>query len=134
MSVTDPIADALTIIRNASRGKKETAIVRASKLTGQILEILKKERFILDYRLIEDKEKGQGSYKVYLKFQKGKVPAITGIKKCSTPGRRFYATAKKAPKVYGGLGVSILSTSRGILTDEEARSQNVGGELLCQVW
>lgn len=132
MSVTDPIADALTIIRNASRGKKDSAEVRGSKLTGQILEILKKERFIQDFRFVEDKK--QGFYKVYLKFHKGKVPAITGIKRCSTPGRRFYATAKKTPKVYGGLGVSVLSTSKGLLTDEQARSQNIGGELICQVW
>ncbi len=132
MSVTDPIADALTIIRNGSRAGKETADIRASKLTGQILEILKKERFIQDFRLVEDKK--QGFYKVYLKYQKGKVPAITGIKRCSNPGRRLYKTADSVSKVYGGLGVAILTTSKGLLTDEEARTQNIGGELLCQVW
>lgn len=132
MSVTDPIADALTIIRNASRASKESADIRASKLTGQILEILKKERFIQDFRLVEDKK--QGFYKVYLKYQKGKVPAITGIKRCSNPGRRLYKTADSVSKVYGGLGVAILTTSKGLLTDEEARTQNIGGELLCQVW
>lgn len=132
MSVTDPIADALTIIRNASRASKESAQIRASKLMGQILEILKKERFIQDFRFVEDKK--QGFYKIYLKYQKGKIPAITGIKKCSNPGRRVYSPSRDVAKVYGGLGISILSTSKGILTDEEARTQNIGGELLCRVW
>lgn len=132
MSLTDPIADALTIIRNANRAKKESAQVRASSEIGKILEILKKERFIQDFRFVDDKK--QGFYKVYLKFHKGKVPAITGIKKVSLPGRRCYITTKNATKVYGGLGVAILSTSKGILTDEEARTLNVGGELICQVW
>ena len=132
MSVTDPIADALTIIRNASRASKESANVRASKLIGRIMEILKKERFIQDFRFVEDKK--QGFYKVYLKYQKGKVPAITGIKRCSNPGRRLYKTADSVSKVYGGIGVAILTTSKGLLTDEEARTQNIGGELLCQVW
>lgn len=132
MSVTDPIADALTIIRNASRAAKETADIKGSKLTGQILEILKKERFIQDFRFVEDKK--QGFFKVYLKYQKGKIPAITGIKKCSNPGRRLYKSADSISKVYGGLGVAILTTSKGLLTDEEARAQKVGGELLCQVW
>jgi len=132
MSVTDPIADALTIIRNASRASKESADVRASKLIGRIMEILKKERFIKDFRFVEDKK--QGFYKVYLKYHKGKVPAITGIKRCSNPGRRLYKTADSVSKVYGGIGVAILTTSKGLLTDEEARTQNIGGELLCQVW
>jgi small subunit ribosomal protein S8 len=132
MSLTDPIADALTIVRNASRAKREAAEVKASKLTGRILEILKRERFIQDFRFVDDKR--QGFYKVYLKFHKGKVPAITGIKRCSSPSRRTYIATRNTKKVYGGLGVAILSTSKGILTDEEARSQKVGGELLCQVW
>jgi small subunit ribosomal protein S8 len=132
MSLTDPIADALTVIRNASRARQESTEVKASKLIGHILEILKKERFIQDFRFLDDKK--QGFYKVYLKYQKGKVPAITGIKRCSKAGRRIYTTSKGMGKVYGGLGVSILSTSKGIVTDEEARGQNIGGELLCQVW
>jgi len=132
MSLTDPIADALTVIRNASRAKKESAELKASKLTGHVLEILKKEHFIKDFRFMDDKK--QGSYKVYLRYQKGKVPAITGIKRYSTPGRRMYKAASKIGKVYGGLGVSILTTSKGLLTDEEARNQNIGGELICQIW
>ncbi|MBI4335151.1 MAG: 30S ribosomal protein S8 [Candidatus Omnitrophica bacterium] len=132
MSVTDPIADALTIIRNASRAKKEEAMVRGSKFIGGVLEILKKERFIRDLRFIEDKK--QGFYKVYLRYQKGKVPAISGIERVSNPGGRIYADTGKIQKVFGGLGVAILSTSKGLLTDEEARTQNVGGELICRVW
>lgn len=132
MSVTDPIADALTIIRNASRARKESAEVKASKLLGQILEIFKKERFIQDFRFVDDKK--QGFYKVYLRYQKGNIPAITGIRKMSVPGLRRYVTKTKVPKVYGGLGVAIVTTSRGVFTDEEARALNVGGELLCQIW
>jgi len=132
MSLTDPIADALTIIRNASRASKENAEVRASKLIGQILGILKKERFIQDFRFVDDKK--QGFYKIYLRYQKGKVPAITGIKKCSIPGRRSYIASKGIGKVFGGIGISIVSTSKGLLTDDEARGQNVGGELICKVW
>ena len=132
MSLTDPIADALTIIRNASRTKRETAEVKASKLIGQILEVLKKEHFIKDFRFVDDKK--QGFYKVYLKLQKGKIPAITGITRVSRAGRRFYVTKEELPKVYGGLGVAIVSTSKGIMTDEEARNSNVGGEFLCKIW
>jgi small subunit ribosomal protein S8 len=132
MSVTDPIADALTIIRNASRANKESAEVKGSKLTGQILDILKRERFIQDFRFVDDKK--QGFFKVYLKYHKGKVPAITGIKKYSNPGRRLYVKSNDTHKVFAGLGVAIVSTSKGLLTDEEARGQNVGGELLCKVW
>lgn len=132
MSLTDPIADALTIIRNASSASKENAEVRASKLIGQILGILKKERFIQDFRFVDDKK--QGFYKIYLRYQKGKVPAITGIKKCSIPGRRSYIASKGIGKVFGGIGISIVSTSKGLLTDDEARGQNVGGELICKVW
>lgn len=132
MSVTDPIADALTIIRNATRAKKESAEVKASKLIGKILEILKKERFIQDFRFVDDKK--QGAYKVYLKLQKGKIPAITGIERISVPARRRYVTKQDVPKIYAGLGIAILSTSKGVLTDEEARNLHVGGELICRVW
>lgn len=132
MSLTDPIAEALTIIRNASRARKEEATVRASKIVGQILEILKKERFIKDYRFIDDKK--QGFYRIYLKYQKGKVPAITGIKKISKPGLRRYAKKEETKKLLAGLGITILTTSKGILNDIDARSQGVGGEIICEVW
>lgn len=135
MSVTDPIADALTIVRNASSAKRESAQVKASKIIGQIFEILKKERFIQDFRFVGEKtETSQGFYKVYLKYQKGNVPAISGIKKISLPGRRRYIKKDDIPMVYGGLGISILSTPKGILNDKDAREVNVGGELICQVW
>jgi len=132
MSLTDPIADALTMIRNGSRARKESVEVKASKLLAEILDILKKQGFIKEYRFIDDKK--QGSYKVYLKYHKGKVAAITGIKKLSLPGRRFYIAKEDIPKVYGGLGIAILSTSKGVMSDTDARNQNVGGELLCEVW
>ncbi|NQU73366.1 MAG: 30S ribosomal protein S8 [Candidatus Omnitrophica bacterium] len=132
MSLTDPIAEALTRIRNANQAKKESAEVRASKLIGQVLEILKRERFIKDFRFIDDKK--QGSYKVYLKFRKNKLPVITGLKRVSLPGLRRYVKKEDVKKVYGGLGMSILTTSKGILTDDDARNQGVGGEVLCDVW
>ncbi len=132
MSLTDPLADALTIIRNASRARRESAEIKASKLIGQVLEILKKERFIQDFRFLDDKK--QGSYKVYMKYHKDKVPAITGVKKISIPGRRRYVPKDEIPKVYAGLGVAILTTSKGVLTDEQARATGVSGEILCEVW
>jgi len=132
MSLTDPIAEALTRIRNASQAKKESAEVRASKLIGQVLEVLKKERFIKDFRFIDDKK--QGFYKVYLKFHKNKSPIITGLRRVSVPGLRCYVSKEDVKQVYGGLGISILTTSKGILTDEDARNQGVGGEVLCEVW
>jgi small subunit ribosomal protein S8 len=132
MSVTDPIADALTIIRNANRTGKETAEVKASKAIGEIFDILKRERFIEDSRFMDDKK--QGFYKVYLKFQKGKIPAISGIKKISTSGRRVYVQAGEVPRVFNGLGIAIVSTSKGMMTDSQAREQGVGGEVICEVW
>ena len=115
-----------------AEAKKESAEVRASKLIGQVLEILKRERFIKDFRFIDDKK--QGFYKVYLKFRKNKLPVITGLKRVSLPGLRRYVKKKDVKKVYGGLGMSILTTSKGILTDDDARNQGVGGEVLCDVW
>lgn len=132
MSVTDPLADALTVLRNAYRAKKETTEIRASTLIGQVLEILKREGFVKDFRFADDKK--QGFFRVHLKYQRGKIPAITGIRKVSKSSRRCYVKGKEVAKVYGGLGVAILSTSKKLLTDNEARSQNIGGELLCEVW
>ncbi|MEI8176564.1 MAG: 30S ribosomal protein S8 [Candidatus Omnitrophota bacterium] len=132
MSLTDPIADALTILRNASSAKKENAEIRGSTIIGRMLEIFKRENFIKDFRLIEDKK--QGSFKVYLKYHKNSIPAITGIRRISLPGCRIYRPKEKIQKVFGGLGIALLSTSKGILTDEEARTQGVGGEIICEVW
>ena len=132
MSLTDPIACGITVIRNGSRARKESVEVKASIILGKIIEILKKEGFVNDFRFVDDKK--QGFYKVYLKYLKSKEPAILGIKKISTPGRRSYLTRDRIKKVYGGLGISIISTSKGVLTDGEARKLNVGGEIICEVW
>lgn len=132
MSVTDPIADMLTIIRNASCAGKEKADVRASKLGQRILEILKRENYIQNFKFIKDS--GQGVLRVYLRFNKAKKPAITNIKRISKPGLRVYVKQNKIPSVLGGRGIAILSTSCGIFTDNEARQARVGGEVICYVW
>lgn len=132
MSVTDPIADMLTVIRNASRAKKETCDVPASKLGQEILRILKSEGFIKNHKFIEDRK--QGILRVYLKYGEENRSAITGLKRTSKPGLRHYVNKANIPEVLGGLGIAILSTSRGVLTDREAREAQVGGEVLCYVW
>ena len=132
MSITDPIADAIVILKNACQARKEHAELKGSKLIGAILRIFKREGFIRDFRFIDDKK--QGLYKVYLKYLKGNVPAITGIKRVSKPGRRQYVDKENIPRVYSGIGIGVLSTSKGILADEESRELNVGGEVLCYIW
>lgn len=132
MPITDPIADALTVIRNASRAKKEKADVPFSKLSQEILSILKRGKFIQDFKFMEHKK--QGALRVYLKYSKTNTPAITGIKRISRPGLRVYTKKDKLPRVFGGMGIAILSTSRGIVTDAQAREMNTGGEVLCYVW
>ena len=132
MSVTDPIADALTVIRNASNAKKEVAELKASKLIEEILKIFKREGFIANYKLIKDTR--QGLLRVYLKYAKDGAPALLGIKRISKPGLRIYKKSDELPKVYGGLGVAVISTSKGILTDDEARTKKLGGEVICYIW
>lgn len=132
MAVTDPIADALTILRNASFAKKDTAELRNSKLTEEILKILKKEGFLTNYKLIKDNK--QGMLRVYLRYAKDGAPAMIGIKRISKPGLRIYKQADELPKVYGGLGMAIISTSKGLMTDGEAREKRLGGEVICYVW
>lgn len=132
MAVTDPIADMLTIIRNASSSKKDVAEVKGSLLSESVLKILKKEGFISNYKTIKDNK--QGILRVYLKYLKNGTPAILGLKRISKPGLRIYKKADEIPKVYSGLGVAIISTSKGLLTDEEARENKVGGEVLCYAW
>jgi small subunit ribosomal protein S8 len=132
MAVTDPIADMLTVIRNASSSKKDVAEVKGSLLSESVLKILKKEGFISNYKTIKDNK--QGILRVYLKYLKSGTPAILGLKRISKPGLRIYKKADELPKVYGGLGVAIISTSKGLLTDEEARENKVGGEVLCYAW
>ena len=131
MPITDPIADAFTIIRNAGLRKKETAEIPASKLKEKVLEILKNEGYIKNFRRLDDKL--QGTLRVYLKYESGAV-AIKGIKRISKPGLRIYAKADKIPYVVNGLGVALLSTPKGVMTDKKARELKVGGEVLGYVW
>lgn len=132
MSLCDPIGDALTVIRNANRAKKERADLRASFITKEILKILKQERFIQDFRLIEDKK--QGILRVYLRKEGEPVRKITKIVRVSRPGLRIYRKKEAIPTVLNGLGICIVSTSQGILTGEEAKRRGAGGEVLAKVW
>ena len=132
MALTDPIADGLTRIRNANRVKKERLDIPASSLMTQILKILKQEKFIYDYRLIEDKK--QGILRVYLKKASEPVRPIVKIMRVSRPGLRIYTKKESIPTILNGLGVCVLSTPQGILSGEEAKRRNVGGEVLLKVW
>ena len=130
--VTDPIGDLLARIRNGSLAEHEKIDVPASTLKVRVVEILKQEGFVKNFRLIEDKK--QGVLRVYLKYGPGQERVITGLRRLSKPGRRLYVSADKVPSVLGGMGVAILSTSRGVMTDRDSRKAQVGGEVLCYVW
>ena len=132
MVMTDPIADMLTRIRNASSVKHDTVDIPGSKFKVELARILKEEGFIREYKFIEDDK--QGNLRVFLKYGAGKERVITGIKRISKPGLRVYANKEEVPRVLGGLGISILSTSGGVMTDKQARSAGVGGEVICYVW
>ena len=132
MSMSDPLADMLTRIRNASMVKHDTVEIPLSKLKVHVAENLKKEGFINDFSVIQDSK--QGSIKIGLKYSGDDRAVITGIKRVSKPGCRVYVQSSDIPKVMSGLGISILSTSKGVVTDKEARQLGVGGELLCDVW
>lgn len=132
MVMTDPIADMLTRIRNAADAKHETVDIPASKLKRQIAQILLDEGYIREIADIDDKK--QGIIRVTLKYVDNKKNVITGIKRISKPGLRVYAGKNEIPKVLGGLGIAIVSTSKGIVTDKEARRLGVGGEVLAFVW
>jgi small subunit ribosomal protein S8 len=132
MSMTDPIADMLTRIRNASRAEHEKVDIPASKLKGRIAEILRHKGFIKNYRFIEDRK--QGTLRVYLKYGAGNEKMISGLVRVSTPGRRVYVAHDEIPSVLAGMGIAIISTSRGVLPDDEVRKQKVGGEVLAYVW
>ncbi|MBO8141997.1 MAG: 30S ribosomal protein S8 [Firmicutes bacterium] len=132
MVMTDPIADMLTRIRNASMVYHDSVDVPASNLKKELARILKQEGFIRDYRVIDDGK--QGIVRLYLKYGADKQRVISGLKRISKPGRRVYARRDQIPRVLGGLGVAILSTSRGVMSDREARRQGVGGEVICYVW
>jgi small subunit ribosomal protein S8 len=130
--VSDPIADMLTRIRNGLKAKFPKVDVPSSKLKLEIARILKDEGYILNYKIVDE-----GSHKairVYLKYQDNGAPVISNLERVSRPGCRVYVGSREIPKVLGGLGISILTTPRGVLTGKEARRQNVGGELLCRVY
>ena len=132
MQITDPIADMLTRIRNANSSKHESVSVPCSKLRIEIAKILDNEGYIAGYEVIEDEI--QGIIKINLKYGPGKQKVITGLKRVSKPGLRVYASKDNLPKVLKGLGIAIISTSKGLMTDKEARKLNVGGEVLAFVW
>lgn len=132
MPVTDFVGDFLTVVRNASKAHKDKVTFKASKMTVRIAEILKEEGFVENVKpFTEDKK---NFVRVHLKYMQGKRPAIQGLKRISKPGRRRYIASDAIPRVQGGLGVAIVSTSKGLLTDRAARKANIGGELLCTVW
>ena len=131
MRVTDPISDFLTRIRNAVKAKKIFVEIPSSKMKIGLADILKKNNFIDDYSIIEDNK--QNIIKVHLRYQDGKA-AISGLKRVSTPGLKVYKQSSNLPRVLNGLGIAIISTSKGLLTDKEARIKSLGGEVVCLVW
>ena len=132
MVMTDPIADFLTRIRNANMVMHEKVEIPASKTKVALAEILKNEGFIKDYEQIQDGK--QGIIRVYLKYGANREKVITGLKRISKPGLKVYCKKDEIPKVLGGLGIAVISTSKGILTDKEARKMGLGGEVICYVW
>jgi small subunit ribosomal protein S8 len=132
MVMTDPIADLLTRIRNANMVRHEKLEVPASNIKKEIAEILKREGFVRDVEYIEDNK--QGIIRIFLKYGSSNERVITGLKRISKPGLRVYAKADEVPRVLNGLGIALVSTSQGVLTDKEARSKQVGGEVLAYVW
>lgn len=132
MVMTDPIADFLTRIRNANMARHESLEVPASKMKKDVAEILKREGFIKNVEYMEDDK--QGVIRVFLKYGKNNERVITGLKRISKPGLRVYAKSGEVPKVLNGLGIAIVSTSEGVFTDKEARSKNVGGEIIAYIW
>jgi small subunit ribosomal protein S8 len=132
MVVTDTIADMLTRIRNANQMRYQEVSVPASNLKVSLAKILKEEGFIEDYKVVDDNV--QGTILVTLKYGQNKERVITGLKRISKPGLRVYAKAGEVPKVLNGLGIAIISTSHGVMTDKEARKENLGGEVLCYIW
>lgn len=132
MNLTDPIADMLTRIRNANSVGKDRVDIPASKVKTSIGELLKAEGFINDVKLVE--RKPQNMIRVYLKYGDNDEKVISGIKRISKPGLRVYVGNDEVPKVLGGLGIAVISTSQGVISDKEAREKGIGGEVLCYVW
>ena len=132
MVINDPIADMLTRIRNAQVARHDTVTMPASNMKKSIAKLMQNEGFIKSYEVIDDGL--QGEIKITLKYLDKKRPVIVGLKRISKPGLRVYASCEDLPKVLGGLGVAIISTSKGVMTDRMARKENLGGEVLCYVW
>jgi small subunit ribosomal protein S8 len=132
MQITDTVADLLTRIRNASSAKHDSVEIPASNMKKAIVQILVDEGYVKNYTVVDDGK--QGIIKVNLKYGEGKTSAINGLRRVSKPGLRIYSNAEELPKVLKGLGIAIVSTSRGIMTDRQARKENVGGEVLAFIW
>lgn len=132
MQITDPIADMLTRIRNANSAKHETVDIPASNMKKAIAEILNEEGYIKSYQIIEDGK--QDVIRIALKYSPSKERVISGLKRVSKPGLRIYAGAEELPRVLKGLGIAIISTSKGVMTDKAARKENIGGEVLAFIW
>ena len=132
MGMTDPIADMLTRIRNGSKAGKKWVDIPGSKLKKELARILAEEHFIQNYYFVEDKK--QGELRLFLKYDKREKSVIKGIKRVSKPGLRKYSRADGLPRVLNGLGIAIISTSSGVMTDRDARQRGVGGEVICYIW
>ncbi|MFO7886503.1 MAG: 30S ribosomal protein S8 [Desulfobacteraceae bacterium] len=132
MAMSDPIADMLTRIRNSGKAEFAKVDIPGSKLKIEIARVLKEQGFIKNYKFVEDDK--QGLIRIYMKYAGEKKPAIYGLKRISKPGRRVYSKAKEIQPVLNGLGISIVSTSKGLMTDKQAREMNLGGEVLCNIW
>lgn len=132
MAMSDPIADMLTRVRNAGKAKFTIVDIPGSKLKTELANVLKNQGFIKNYKVIKDNK--QGILRVYLKYDDEQKPTILGLERVSKPSRRVYVKGKDIKPVLNGLGVAILSTSNGILTDKQAREKNMGGEILCNIW
>ena len=132
MTMTDPVADMLTRIRNANTAGHQTVEVPSSKMKRSIAVILKEEGYISDYEFIEDGK--QGIIKIAMKYAPGKTRVISQLRRISKPGLKVYVKADDVPRVLGGLGIAIISTSKGVISDKDARSKGVGGEVVCYVW
>lgn len=134
MSMSDPIADMLTRIRNAVASRHDSVLIPSSKMKVAIANVLKDEGFIRDFRIVEEEGRPQADIRVDLNYGQRREPVINGIRRVSKPGLRVYVQRAEIPRVFGGLGIAIISTPKGIMTGQEARRQHVGGEVLCYVW
>lgn len=132
MTITDPLADMLTRIRNAGKAKHKSVDMPGSNMKVAIAAVMKNEGYIKNYKVIKDNK--QGILRIYLKYDKNDRHVIYGIERASKPGRRVYVGSKDIRPVLNGLGISILSTSKGLMTDKQSRTQNLGGEVLCKIW